>query len=66
VAHDDPYQGGYTTQHYGRPDLQVHVVQLELARRLDMDEPSLAKNGGFQGLRTWCTSLAAALGAVRP
>jgi N-formylglutamate amidohydrolase len=66
VAHDDPYQGGYTTQHYGRPDLQVHVVQVELARRLYMDEASLAKSAGFEGLKAWCGALAAALGRAKP
>jgi N-formylglutamate amidohydrolase len=66
VAHDDPYQGGYTTQHYGRPDLHVHVVQVELARRLYMDEGTLSKNAGFERMREWCTALAKALGAVRP
>lgn len=65
VAHDDPYQGGYTTQHYGRPDLQVHVVQVELARRLYMDEPTLSKHTGFDRMRAWCTGLAETLGATR-
>jgi N-formylglutamate amidohydrolase len=65
VAHDDPYQGGYTTQHYGRPGADVHVVQVELARRLYMDEATLAKNAGFDRMRAWCTALAKALGAVR-
>ncbi|MDB4944928.1 MAG: N-formylglutamate deformylase [Labilithrix sp.] len=66
VAHDDPYQGGYTTQHYGRPERNVHVVQVELARRLYMDEPSLQKNGGFGALEQWCASLVEVLGAVTP
>lgn len=66
VAHDDPYQGGYTTQHYGRPDIDVHVVQVELARRLYMDEPTLTRGPGFDRLRAWCASLAAALGAITP
>lgn len=65
VAHDDPYQGGYTTQHYGRPDLHVHVVQVELARRLYMDEATLSKNAGFDRMRTWCTALAKAVAALR-
>jgi N-formylglutamate amidohydrolase len=65
VAHDDPYQGGYTTQHYGRPGADVHVVQVELARRLYMDEATLSKNAGFDRMRAWCTALAKALGAVR-
>jgi N-formylglutamate amidohydrolase len=66
VAHDDPYQGGYTTQHYGRPDLDVHVVQVELARRLYMDEPTLSKHTGFERMRAWCARLAKSLAAVRP
>lgn len=66
VSHDDPYQGGYTTQHYGRPDLQVHVVQVELARRLYMDEATLAKNAGFAKLSAWCGDLVAALGRAKP
>ncbi len=66
VTHDDPYQGGYTTQHYGRPDLAVHVVQVELARRLYMDETTLQKNASFEGLRAWCGDLVGRLGAARP
>lgn len=66
VAHDDPYQGGFTTQHYGRPDLHVHVVQVELARRLYMDEATLQKNAGFEGQRAWCSELVARLGVARP
>ena len=41
VRHDDPYAGGFTTQQYGRPDEGVHVVQVELARRLYLDEATL-------------------------
>ena len=66
VAHDDPYQGGYTTQHYGRPDVHVHVVQVELARRLYMDEPTLTKNARFPKMQAWCAALAAKLGVIRP
>ena len=66
VAHDDPYQGGFTTQHYGQPSLHIHVVQVELARRLYMDEATLSKNAGFDRIRDWCTGLAQALGTIRP
>jgi N-formylglutamate deformylase len=66
VAHDDPYQGGYTTQHYGRPSEGVHVVQVELARRLYMDEASLHKNAGFARVRSFASELVARLGATRP
>ncbi len=66
VSHDDPYQGGFTTQHYGRPSSQVHVVQVELARRLYMDEGTLAKSAGFEGTATWCVALAGVLGKTKP
>jgi N-formylglutamate amidohydrolase len=66
VSHDDPYQGGFTTLHYGRPHEGAHVVQVELARRLYMDEVSLEKNGGFERLRGFCGDLVARMGAVKP
>jgi len=66
VMHDDPYQGGFTTQYYGRPDLRVHVIQIELARRLYMDEATLQTNAHFERIRAWCTSLVEALGRIRP
>lgn len=32
------FKGGYITMHYGRPDDRVYAVQLELSRRVYMDE----------------------------
>jgi N-formylglutamate deformylase len=66
IAHDDPYQGGFTTQHYGRPARGVHVVQVELARRLYMDEATLTKTAGFDALRSWCGELAGRLAKIAP
>ena len=34
------FKGGYTTRHYGEPQLGVHALQLELACRGYMDEPA--------------------------
>jgi N-formylglutamate amidohydrolase len=61
VRHDDPYAGGYTTQHYGRPGDRVHAVQVELARRLYLDEGSLRPLSTFDAVRAWCRGLVAAL-----
>ncbi|MBX3264388.1 MAG: N-formylglutamate amidohydrolase [Labilithrix sp.] len=66
VSHDDPYQGGFTTMHYGRPKAASHVVQVELSRRLYMDETTLQKNAGFDRVRAFCGDLVARLGAIRP
>jgi N-formylglutamate deformylase len=66
VRHDDPYAGGYTTQHYGRPSERVHAVQVELARRLYLDETTLRPLSTFEGVRLWCGSLVALLGSIAP
>jgi N-formylglutamate deformylase len=41
VRHDDPYRGGYSTQHYGAPAVGQHAIQIELNRALYMDERTL-------------------------
>jgi N-formylglutamate deformylase len=63
VVHDDPYKGGFVTQHHGRPSERVHCVQVELARRLYMDEATLRRNdSSLLHVRQWCSALVAELG----
>ncbi|WP_245678528.1 N-formylglutamate amidohydrolase [Chondromyces crocatus] len=58
VRHDDPYRGGFSTAHYGRPDQRVHAVQIEIARRLYMDEQSLGLDTqGFDAMREFGRTL---------
>jgi N-formylglutamate deformylase len=64
VRHDDPYAGGFTTQHYGRPAEGVHAVQVELARRLYLDEATLRPNDNFGLTRAWCQGLVVRLGRL--
>jgi len=65
VAHDEPYRGGFSTSHYGRPRDRVHAIQIELARRLYMDEQTLTKKPReFEDLRGFCRRLTAALGEL--
>lgn len=47
VRRNEPYAGGYVTRHYGRPREGVHALQIEVARRLYMDEARIAKLSGF-------------------
>jgi len=52
------FKGGWTTRHYGRPDVGVHAVQMELACRGYMREPA----GVFEPA-TWPTPFDPALAA---
>ena len=38
VRHDDPYRGGWSTGHYGRPSDGWHAIQIEVNRALYMNE----------------------------
>jgi hypothetical protein len=65
VAHDQPYRGGFSTGHYGRPEQGVHAVQIELNRRLYMNELSLEKKPReFEILRGFCRDLTRRLSEV--
>ncbi len=58
VEHDVPYRGGFATRHYGRPDAGVHAVQVEIARRLYMDESSLSRlDDGFPRIAKFAEQL---------
>lgn len=50
VERNQPYAGGYITEHYGRPDLGWHALQVEVNRALYMDEARLEMSAGFVGV----------------
>lgn len=43
---DGRFKGGYITRHYGRPERDVHAVQLEIAQRAYMDESERRYDAG--------------------
>lgn len=47
VTRNMPYAGGYTTHHYGRPEMGVHAIQIEINRNLYMDEGTLSRSRAF-------------------
>jgi N-formylglutamate deformylase len=61
VRRNNPYSGGYVTQTYGRPAEGVHVLQLEINRRLYMDEAKLVPTEGFAVTRDLLSGLIASL-----
>ena len=52
VARNRPYAGGFATRSYGRPQHGVHALQIEISRHLYMNEVTLAKNDGFEAIRS--------------
>jgi len=52
VTRNDPYAGGYITQRYGTPSTGLHALQIEINRRLYMDERKLRLTAGFDALRS--------------
>jgi len=51
VRRNDPYAGGYITRHYGSPRDGVHALQIEIARRLYMDEARVQRAPGMAALK---------------
>ncbi len=67
LRHDDPYRGGYTTALHGRPKEGSHALQIELARRLYLDETAFARRPDTLGeVRSFCRTLVKRLGQWHP
>lgn len=61
MRRNSPYSGGYVTQHYGRPDTGVHVLQIEINRSLYMNERTLDPHAGFAAVKATMRGLVAML-----
>ena len=61
VARNSPFAGAYVAQAYGRPSRGVHVVQVEIARALYMDEVRVEPLAGFEGFRELISGVVAEL-----
>ena len=44
--------GGYTTEHYGRPHVGLHTLQIEINRALYMDEDRMERTAGLKRVTT--------------
>jgi N-formylglutamate amidohydrolase len=64
VVRNAPYAGGFTTEHYGRPAQGVHALQIEIDRRLYLDEATLSPTSAFAALKADIGRLIAALAAA--
>lgn len=52
IARNLPFAGAYVTQHYGRPVVGQHVIQIEIDRSIYMDEGSIRPNENFEAFKT--------------
>ena len=64
VVRNNPYAGGFSTEHYGRPALGLHALQIEINRALYMDEERIERSAGIKRVTHAMTTLVRALGEV--
>lgn len=62
VARNAPYAGGYTTRLYGRPRSGIHALQIEINRKLYMNERSVTKSQNFEIIQSNMSELVSVLG----
>ena len=51
VVRNNPYAGGFNTEHYGRPRRGLHALQIEVNRALYMDEACLEPTAGLAAMQ---------------
>ena len=69
VQRNQPYAGGFITEHYGNPHSGLHALQIEINRALYMDEQFQERHSGFEAMREAMMALTEALAGfdgVRP
>lgn len=62
AAFNDPYAGGWIVERHGRPAEGIHALQIEIDRRLYLDQALRQPGPGFDGIARLLESLAATLG----
>lgn len=63
TSRNDPYLGGYIVRKFGRPDAGVNSIQIEINRRLYLDESNARPSKDYPQLREALTQLSQNLGA---
>jgi N-formylglutamate deformylase len=61
VRVNDPFKGGELVRRHGQPSMRRHALQIELNRRLYMNEQTRAVTEGYEPLRAACGKLAEGL-----
>lgn len=61
VRRNHPYAGGYTTKHYGKPNENVHALQIEVNRASYMNEKTITRKNDFIMMKNKISNLLEAL-----
>ena len=64
VFRNNPYAGGFITDHYGCPGEGVHALQIEINRALYMDGSRITRTRGFARGKRHMTKLVRALSEI--
>lgn len=57
VQRNRPYAGGFITEHFGRPTMGWHALQIEVSRGLYMDEALICKKPEFEEVSNHLTEV---------
>jgi N-formylglutamate amidohydrolase len=66
VTRNQPYAGGYITEHYGSPKTNSHALQIEINRDLYMNEKTLQLNDNFYALQADLKIIITKVSKLRP
>lgn len=58
VLRNAPYAGGYLTEQHGNPALGQHAIQIEINRKLYLDEDAVRQTWQFNKVKTHLTAVA--------
>lgn len=64
VARNTPFAGAYIAQRYGQPSRGMHVIQIEIDRRLYLDEARVAPGPDFQCFRALMGTVVAGIAEI--
>ena len=66
VTKNHPFSGGYITKKYGDPSNHIHVIQIEINKKLYMDENTIERSNNFENLSIKLTSVIEELSNLYP
>mgnify|MGYP005831904973 CR=1 FL=1 len=66
VTKNHPFSGGYITKKYGDPSNNIHVIQIEINKKLYMDENTIERSNNYENLSIKLTSVIEELSNLYP